>query len=87
MHVPACLAIHANKQERALDASSGVTHAVVLKLIEGLEQKGHHVCIDNYYSGQPDTSLPSNSLDLEFVGLFRQEEDAQKCDCYRTEEG
>ena len=34
----------------SLDASSGVTHAVVLKLIEGLEQRGHHVYMDNHYS-------------------------------------
>ena len=28
-----------------------VTHSVVLRLVEGLEGKGHHVYMDNYYSG------------------------------------
>ena len=28
----------------------GIAHAVVLKLVEGLENKGYHVYCDNYYS-------------------------------------
>ena len=28
----------------------GVTHATVLKLVEGLESKGHHLYCDNYYT-------------------------------------
>ena len=27
-----------------------MTHAVLLKLLEGLENRGHHVYMDNYYS-------------------------------------
>ena len=37
-------------KDTSLDESSGVTHAVVLRLVEGLERKGHHVYMDNYYS-------------------------------------
>ena len=37
-------------KDTSLDESSGVTHAVVLRLVEGLEHKGHHVYMDNYYS-------------------------------------
>ena len=28
----------------------GVTHAVVLKLLEGLENRGHHIYMDNHYT-------------------------------------
>ena len=39
-------------QERTphLIDSSGVTHGVVLKLLEGLENRGHHVYMDNSYT-------------------------------------
>ena len=38
-------------KDDSLDTSSiGVTHAIVLKLLEGLEDRGHHVYTDNYYS-------------------------------------
>ena len=30
--------------------SSGLTHAVGLKLLEGLEHHGHHIYTNNYYS-------------------------------------
>ena len=38
-------------KDNSLDTSNvGATHAVVLKLVEGLEGRGHHVYTDNYYS-------------------------------------
>ena len=37
-------------KDDSLDSSNGVTHAVVLKLLEGLEGRGHHVYTDNYYT-------------------------------------
>ena len=37
-------------KDTSLDQSNGVTHAVVLKLVEGLENKGHHLYCDNYYT-------------------------------------
>ena len=41
-------------KDNSLDTSEvGATHAVVLKLLEGLEGRGHHVYTDNYYSS-PD---------------------------------
>ncbi len=33
-----------------MDDTNRVTYAVVLKLVEGLEQKGHHLYCDNYYT-------------------------------------
>lgn len=41
--------IHVGK-DTTLDDSSGVTQVVVLKLVEGLEHKGHHLYCDNYYT-------------------------------------
>ena len=37
-------------KDTSLDNSSGVTHGVVLKLLEGFEHRGHHVYMDNYYT-------------------------------------
>ena len=37
-------------KDSTLDDTNGATHGVVLKLIEGLEHKGHHVYMDNYYT-------------------------------------
>ena len=37
-------------KDTSLDDSTGVTHGVVLKLIEWLENRGHHVYMDNYYT-------------------------------------
>ena len=38
-------------KDTSLDTDDcSVTHAVVLKLLEGLENRGHHVYMDNYYS-------------------------------------
>ncbi len=34
----------------SLDDTNGVTYAVELKLMEGLEQKGHQLYCDNYYT-------------------------------------
>ena len=41
-----------------------MTHAVVLKLLEGLEYRGHHVYMDNYYSSP---SLFQDLKRLKFV--------------------
>ena len=47
-----------------LDTSEvGATHAVVLKLLEGLEDRGHHVYTDNYYSS------PALFGDLRHLGF------------------
>ena len=35
----------------------GVTHAVVLKLLKGLEHRGHHIYMDNYYCPVPRPSM------------------------------
>ena len=38
-------------KDDSLDTSAvGMTHAVVVKLLEGLEGRGHHVYTDNFYS-------------------------------------
>ncbi len=37
-------------QDTSLDVTDGVTHAVVLKLADGLEHRGHHLYCDNYYT-------------------------------------
>ena len=37
-------------KDTSLDDSNGATHGVVLKLIEGIEHRGHHVYMDNYYT-------------------------------------
>ena len=41
----------------------GVTHAVVLKLLEGLEHRGHHIYMDNYYTS------PALFQDLRRLGF------------------
>jgi len=41
--------MHVSK-DTTLDDSSGVTQVVVLKLVEELEHKGHHLYRDNYYT-------------------------------------
>ena len=38
------------RKDDSLDSSNGVTHGVVLKLVEGLEYKGHHLYCNNYYT-------------------------------------
>ena len=52
-------------KDDALDTTTykNFTHAVVMKLIEGLESKGHHVYMDNYYSS------PTLFLDLDEKGF------------------
>ena len=40
-----------------------MTHAVVLKLLEGLEGRGHHIYTDNYYSS------PALFGDLRHLGF------------------
>ena len=37
-------------KDTTLHDTNGATHGVVLKLIEGLEHRGHHVYMDNYYT-------------------------------------
>ena len=50
VHVHTQTSIFCTGKDNSLDDSNGVTHAVVLKLVEGLEMKGHHLYCDNYYS-------------------------------------
>ena len=51
-------------KDDSLDTSKvGATHAVVLKLLEGLEGRGHHVYTDNYYSS------PALFGDLQRLGF------------------
>ncbi len=40
-----------------------MTHAVVLKLAEGLRQKGHHLYVDKWYTS------PTLFLDLKALGF------------------
>ena len=42
--------IHEGKDASLNTDDVGVTHAVVLKLLEHLENHGHHIYMDNYYS-------------------------------------
>ena len=49
MYFTQSILCHTGK-DTSLDDSSGVTHALVLKLLEGLEHRGHHVYMDNYYT-------------------------------------
>ena len=46
-----------------LSTTNGLTYAVVLKLLEGLENKGHHLYCDNYYSS------PTLFTDLRRLGF------------------
>ena len=41
---------HTGKDDSLDTSEVGATHAVVLKLLEGLEDGGHRVYTDNYYS-------------------------------------
>ena len=51
-------------KDNSLDTSEvGVTHAVVLKFLQGLEGRGHHVYTDNYYSS------PALFGDLQRLGF------------------
>ena len=38
------------KDDTLATAAGGLTHAIVLKLLEGLENRGHHLYTDNYYT-------------------------------------
>ena len=49
-HVLLHIALLTGKDDSLSTAAGGLTHAVVLKLLEGLENKGHHVYTDNYYT-------------------------------------
>ena len=37
-------------KDNSLDTTNGFTHAVVMKLVEGLENLGHHLYCDNFYT-------------------------------------
>ena len=41
---------HTGKDDSLDTSEVGATHAIVLKLLEGREGRGHHVYTDNYYS-------------------------------------
>lgn len=56
--------IYYTGKDDSLDTSEvGATHAIVLKLLEGLEGRGHHVYTDNYYSS------PALFGDLQRLGF------------------
>ena len=46
-----------------LTGDVGITHAVVVKLVEGLEGRGHHVYMDNFYTS------PALFSDLHHLGF------------------
>ena len=52
------LTVELTGKDEVMDGARGMTHAVVLKLVEGLEQKGHHLYVDNWYTS------PALFLDL-----------------------
>ena len=58
---------HTGKDD-SLDSSNGVTHDV-LKLVEGLENKGHNLYCDNYYTSPVLFSL--STLGFEACGTVR----------------
>jgi len=35
-------------KDNSLDSSNGVTHGIILILVQGQENKGHHLYCDNY---------------------------------------
>ena len=58
-------------KDTSLDTDDcSVTHAVVLKLLEGLENRGHHVYMDNYYSS-PSLFQHLRRLGFEACGTVR----------------
>ena len=60
------------RKDNSLDTSEvGATHAVVLKLLEGLEGRGHHVYTDNYYSS-PDLFGDLQRLGFGACGTVRK---------------
>ena len=49
------------RKDTSLDTDEcSVTHAVVLKLLEGLENRSHHVCMDNLHQAK-SVSKPATS--------------------------
>lgn len=48
----------------------GITQALVVSLVEGLENKGHHLYCDNYYTS-PDLFLTLRSLGFGACGTVR----------------
>ena len=55
--------VHAGKDSCLNTDDIGVTHAVVLKLVEGLEGRGYHVYMDNFYTS------PTLFQDLRCLGF------------------
>ena len=47
-----------------------VTHAVVMKLLEPLKNKGHHIYMDNYYTS-PNLFLEMKSTGFGACGTAR----------------
>ena len=45
-----CALTYTTGKDSSLDGAKGHTHSVVMKLVEGLEKKGHHIYCDNFYS-------------------------------------
>ena len=41
---------NAGKDDSLAKADGGMTHAVVMKMVEGIEGRGHHVYVDNFYT-------------------------------------
>ena len=53
-----------------LDTTKGLTYAVVMKLVEGLQNKGHHLYCDNFYSS-PDLFTDLQRLGFGACGTVR----------------
>ena len=50
-------------KDDTFDTTKGATYAVVMKLVQGLENKGHYIYCDNYYSSPtPFTDLRTSGF-------------------------
>ena len=45
-----CTCTHAGKDETLDTADRRMTHAVVMRLVDPVKERGHHVYLDNYYT-------------------------------------
>ena len=50
MHIQITYLFTLGKDESLQQGGRGHTHAIVVALLEGLEGRGHHVYVDNYYT-------------------------------------
>ena len=50
MHIQITYLFTLGKDESLQHGGRGHTHAIVVALLEGLEGRGHHVYVDNYYT-------------------------------------